>query len=101
MKKILLLSALAGGIATGAQAQQLPNSSFDTFETGYNQVGVQPTSWKGSNVNQTVEVPLWGNQNKKQQLIWNDQQSVKMVNKFVGVMSIGSNAPAYITLGQP
>lgn len=101
MKKILLLSALAGGIATGAQAQQLPNSSFDTFETGYNQVGEQPTSWKGSNVNQTVKVPLWGNQNKKQQLIWNDQQSVKMVNKFVGVASIGSNAPAYITLGQP
>lgn len=99
MKKILLLSALAGGIATGAQAQQLPNSSFDTFETGYNQVGEQPTSWKGSNVNQTVW--FFGNQNKKEQLIWNDQKSVKMVNKYVGVGKIGSNAPAYITLGQP
>ena len=48
MKKILLLSALAGGIATGAQAQfQVANSDFEQWEDvnydSYN--GPEPLNW--------------------------------------------------------
>ncbi len=101
MKKLLLTLSVFAGIMT-ANAQQI-GGEFDSFETGYNSVGVQPTGWKGSNVNQTV----FG-QNKKQELIFEDtgrsNKSVKMVNKFVGInlgIKIGANAPAYITLGNP
>lgn len=48
MKKILLLSAMAGGIATGAQAQfQVANSDFEQWENvsykSYN--GPEPLNW--------------------------------------------------------
>lgn len=104
MKKLLLTLSVCAGIAT-TNAQQI-GGEFDSFETGYNSVGVQPVGWKGSNVNQTVKVPFLGNQTKKQQLIYEEisgkqNSCVKMVNTFVGVLSIGSNAPAYITLGTP
>lgn len=103
MKKLLLTLSVFAGI-TMANAQQI-GGEFDSFETGYNSVGVQPVGWKGSNVNQTVKV-LGMNQTKKQQLIYEEtagkqNSCVKMVNTFVGVLSIGSNAPAYITLGTP
>lgn len=103
MKKLLLTLSVCAGIMT-ANAQQI-GGEFDSFETGYNSVGVQPVGWKGSNVNQTVKV-LGMNQTKKQQLIYEEtagkqNSCVKMVNTFVGVLSIGSNAPAYITLGTP
>lgn len=103
MKKIFTFAALL--CATWMNAQQL-SGDFNNFETGYNTVGVQPVGWKGSNVNQTVKVPIFGNQTKKQQLIYEDvegrsSKSVKMVNTFVGVLKLGSNAPAYISLGTP
>lgn len=102
MKKTLALISLFASFY--GYAQQLPNSDFSSFteqnET-WNSVGVEPTDWKGSNVNQTVKFIV--EYNKKEQLIWqtDENDGVKMVNKYVGVSSFGSNAPAYITLGQP
>lgn len=99
MKKILTAALFA--IGASGFAQQLTNSSLAEVETGWNNVGVQPKGWKGSNVNQTVKVI--GETNKQQQLIWqtDEKDGIKMVNKFVGVGKLGSNAPAYVTLGQP
>ena len=64
--------------------------------------GTEPFSWTASNVNQKVVA------SKKAVLVTPDADrtketghSVKMVNTYVGAMGIGSNAPAYITLGKP
>lgn len=102
MKKIFTFAALL--CATWMNAQQI-SGEFDNYEAGYNSVGVQPVGWKGSNVNQTVKVIFW-EQTKQQQLVYEEAvgrtgKSVKMVNTFVGVGNIGSNAPAYISLGTP
>ena len=48
---ILVLSLLCFTLAHG---QQLPNSSFENFETGFNSAGVQPVGWNGANVSKTV-----------------------------------------------
>ncbi len=97
MKKLLLTLSVCAGIMT-ANAQQI-EGEFDSFETGYNSVGVQPIGWKGSNVKQKVGLSV------SKQMIFEDtghsNKSVKMVNNWVGVFGIGSNAPAYITLGNP
>lgn len=98
MKKLLLTLSVFAGIVT-ANAQQI-GGDFDSFETGYNSVGVQPIGWKGSNVNQTVFL------NVKKQMVFEDNggylnKAVKMVNNKVEAFGIGSNAPAYITLGNP
>lgn len=97
MKKLLLTLSVCAGIMT-ANAQQI-EGEFDSFETGYNSVGVQPIGWKGSNVKQKVVLSV------SKQMIFEDtghsNKSVKMVNNWVGVFGIGSNAPAYITLGNP
>lgn len=98
MKKLLLTLSVFAGIVT-ANAQQI-GGDFDSFETGYNSVGVQPIGWKGSNVNQTVLL------NVKKQMVFEDNggylnKAVKMVNNKVEAFGIGSNAPAYITLGNP
>jgi hypothetical protein len=66
----------------------------------YLRPGTQPDGWEASNVNQKVFIE------KKETLVTPDGgrmggSSARMENKFVGVMSIGSNAPAYITLGVP
>lgn len=103
MKKIFTFAALL--CATWMNAQQL-SGGFDNYESGYNSVGVQPIGWKGSNVNQTVKVGGFWNKTKQQQLVYEEVvgrtgKSVKMVNTFVGVLNIGSNAPAYISLGTP
>ena len=106
MKKIFTFAALL--CATWMNAQQI-GGDFDNFETGYNTVGVQPVGWKGSNVNQTVKVeilPGFGfDQSATKELIFQEEgrnaQCVKLVNTFVGVSNIGSNAPAYISLGTP
>lgn len=104
MKKLLLTLSVCAGIMT-VNAQQI-GGEFDSFETGYNSVGVQPIGWKGSNVNQTVKVGGFFDQTAKKQLIYeetNGKQNscIKMTNTFVGVLSYGSNAPAYISLGTP
>ncbi|MDR0749694.1 MAG: PCMD domain-containing protein [Tannerellaceae bacterium] len=66
----------------------------------YLRPGTQPAGWEASNVNQKVLIE------KKETLVTPDGgraggASARMENKFVGVMTIGSNAPAYITLGVP
>ena len=114
MKKILsatcaMMLASAGMMAN---AQQLPNFGFEDWKTacgntygmddktGYRQrPGVEPDGWNGSSVNQTVIL------NKKQDLVFqvieDGDTVVKLQNKFVGVFSIGSTAPGYLTLGTP
>ena len=114
MKKILsatcaMMLASAGMMAN---AQQLPNVGFEDWKTacgntygmddktGYRQrPGVEPDGWNGSSVNQTVIL------NKKQDLVFqvieDGDTVVKLQNKFVGVFSIGSTAPGYLTLGTP
>ena len=88
---------LACCFGLNAHAQQI-NGDFDAFETGYNGTGVQPVGWYGSNVNylgqKGVQVyEAEGRTNK----------AVQLVNTWVGIkfFGLGSNAPAYITLGKP
>jgi hypothetical protein len=66
----------------------------------YLRPGTQPEGWEASNVNQKVLI------SKEEVLVTPDAGrtgdfSARMENKFIGVMNIGSNAPAYITLGVP
>lgn len=96
MKKIFTFAALF--CATLTNAQQI-GGEFDKFETGYNSVGVQPVGWKGSNVKQKVFISV------SKQMVFEDSgrtnKAVKMTNAWVGKYGIGSNAPSYITLGNP
>lgn len=122
MKKILLLSALAGGIATGAQAQQLPNVGFENWkgrgncgqtiqasttsggptdkETLQTRPGDEPTDWNGTSVRQRVFLEA------TEELIFKKNDTAhgnyaSLVNKYVSKYGIGANAPAYLTFGQP
>lgn len=106
MKK-LLLTGLLLICSTSIDAQQIPNGGFDDYDTGWNGIGIQPKEWNGSNVSQKVS-----GFTAKQQEVYSDEnypsgdgKSVKLVNTlayatFLG-QKIGSNAPAYITLGSP
>lgn len=108
MKKKLLSLLLLGGLTLTAGAQQLPNIGFANWKsasgsteafgasTGFRQrPGVEPTDWNGSSVNQKVGLE------KKETLIYNENQTVKMQNKYVSVLGIGSVAPGFINLGTP
>ena len=111
MKRVYTLLLLSGALTL--HAQQI-NGSFDgewLADTIGNasipgtllRPGTQPGGWQASNVNQKVLMT------KKAVLVTPDADrtkvdegySVKMVNTYVGVGQIGSNAPAYITLGAP
>lgn len=96
MKKIFTFAALL--CATWMNAQQI-GGEFDNYEPGYNSVGVQPVGWKGSNVKQKVGLSV------SKQMVFEDSgrtnKAVKMTNAWVGTWGIGSNAPSYITLGNP
>lgn len=92
---IMLLTALA------AEAQQLPNSGFETFEAGFNGAGSQPVGWKGSNVKKTVigitvSAPLIF-----QETNGRTGNCVKIENDAVGAAGITEDAPAYISYGTP
>lgn len=72
----------------------------------YLRPGTQPSGWEASNVHQKVYIPT----PVKEVLVTPDAgrdggTSVRMENKFVGTtvfgQKVGSNAPAYITLGVP
>lgn len=107
MKKILsatcaMMLASAGMMAN---AQQLPNGNFDGTwvdckPDGSNVVGVQPEGWMASNVYKkpyswfpaTTSILV----NKEDE---NGKVSVSMLNDFVGLGTLGANAPGYITLG--
>lgn len=98
MKKVSFLSFLflAGGLCISAQT--FPSGDFNTFETGWNGVGVQPTGWKGSNVNQFSLAKI---QEVYEETSGRNGSAVKLVNTAAGMWGIGANAPAYITLGSP
>ena len=100
-------------IATIAvQAQKIPNGSFDSWKgscgdtyqssrTEYRQrPGDEPTSWNGSSINQKVSIAT-----KSETLIFKSTgrngSAVKMQNKYVGAMGIGSNAPGFISFATP
>ena len=113
MRKIYAFLLLFAAVAV--QAQYLPNSNFDNwkascgsteaFGTGSlsspktgemrQRPGVEPVDWNGSSINQKVVME------KKQELVFNDGNSVKLQNIYVGAFGIGSVAPGYITLGTP
>ena len=119
MKKfftILLLSAV-----TTVQAQyHIPNGSFELWKGGAGSTyqssdgslgggktalgmrqrpGDEPLYWEGSSINQKVSME------KKEVLIEsvsaNGSTAVKMTNKDVKVMGIGSTAPAFISFATP
>lgn len=116
MRKILLTALLAAGGLT-ASAQYLPNGDFELWKTTCgksdqtsfngafpyspvglkNRPGIEPEDWNGSNVNQTVLM------NKKEPglVTKGSENFVRLQNKFVGVGTFGSNAPAFINFATP
>lgn len=124
MKNSIKLLTNAGAlmlltVSLTTNAQQLPNFGFndwkgtcgssEAFGTGgltssatgdmRQRPGDEPTGWNGSSVNQKVMME------KKETLVFKDGDEtnyfVKLQNKFVGVSTIGSVAPGYITFGTP
>ncbi|MDO4191416.1 MAG: hypothetical protein Q4D14_07040 [Bacteroidales bacterium] len=82
-------------------AQQIPNSGFETFEAGFNGAGQQPVGWKGSNVKKTVIGITVSQQLIYQETSGRTGNCVKIENKAVGAAGITEDAPAYISLGTP
>ena len=116
MKRKLLFLFFLGGLMVTAKAQQLPNYGFNSWKSecastesfgDYNEMrkrpGVEPTEWNGSSVNQAVKAIV--KIEKEQELVYNDNNTVKMVNTFVGAKifgkQIGSVAPGFINFGTP
>lgn len=116
MRKILLTALLAAGGLT-ASAQYLPNGDFQQWKTTCgksdqtsfngtfpyspvglkNRPGVEPEDWNGSNVNQTVLI----NKTESGLVTKGSKNFVKLQNKFIGVGTFGSNAPAFINFATP
>ena len=114
MKRIFTTLFVVAAAFT-AQSQHLPNGSFDSWKTSCGSTeafgtggitssktgemrqrpGIEPNDWNGSSINQKVMVE------KKQELVFNEGNAVKLKNAFVGVGTLGSVAPGYITLGTP
>lgn len=123
MKKILLAAFALTGLTAGAQ--YLPNQSFELWKGDNNcgnsiqassnmgaeatsgtekkRPGNEPTDWNGSSINQQVLM------SKQETLVFQKDRGtgdapnnyVELENKFVGVNTIGANAPAYLTFGTP
>lgn len=102
MRKFILLFAAAALSSLGMTAQQL-NGTFDGTwvdcypNNGTTAVGTQPEGWSVSNVYQMLDFTLvtpdkdrTGNETG---------HSVKMVNTWCGLGTLGATAPAYMTLG--
>lgn len=114
MKRIFTTLFVVAAVFT-AQSQHLPNGSFDSWKSSCGSTeafgtggmtssktgemrqrpGIEPNDWNGSSINQKVMME------KKQELVFNEGNAVKLRNAFVGVGSLGSVAPGYITLGTP
>ncbi len=103
MRKFILLFAAAALSSLGMTAQQL-NGTFDGTwvncypNNGTTAVGTQPEGWNVSNVFQvkpfilvTPDADRTGNEAGR--------HSVKMVNTWCGLLTMGATAPAYMTLG--
>lgn len=103
MKKIALLSLLA--LSAGTVAAQQVNGSFNgDWETCYpnggsSSSGFQPKGWGASNVHQVIAFSGLVTQGTDRTLSDATTHSVKLLNTFCGVASVGSTAPAYVTLG--
>ena len=120
MRKIFTLLFLVS--FAFAQAQYyIPNSGFEnwkgscgsTYQSSHGKLfgsgsalgmrqrpGDEPSDWEGSSINQKVS------QEKKQELItqsqsYNGSKAAKMENIYVGVGSIGSNAPGFMSFATP
>lgn len=118
MKKFFTLLLVSAAFT--AEAQYIPNGSFENWKGsagesyqssdgslngGSSALGLrqrpgdEPSSWNGSSVNQKV----W--MEKKETLVEQvagyTGNAVQLTNKYVGVMNIGSNAPAFINFGTP
>ncbi len=96
---------------TTTEGQDLYNGDFESWDetAGYSftsaekalspalRPGVEPTGWQGSSVNQFGLV--------QEELVTrggdDDNAYAVMTNKFVGISVLGSNAPAYLTYGDP
>ena len=116
MRKILLTALLAAGGLT-ASAQYLPNGDFQQWKTTCgksdqtsfngtfpyspvglkNRPGVEPEDWNGSNVNQMVFI----NKTESGLVTKGSENFVKLQNKFIGVGTFCSNAPAFINFATP
>lgn len=126
MRKILLTALLAAGGLT-ASAQYLQNEGFKYWKkecgktdqtskyknkvnapAGFLQPrpGTEPCYWNGSNVYQTVVVPLLGSvPAKNSELVTTsmrgDSEVVKLKNVHMGVSKYSSEAPAFINFATP
>lgn len=116
-QKFLLLAALAGGGNLGAQAQQLLNGGFENWDDcvvyrGKNVatklVGTDPVNWNGSNISQ--KGASLGKDKDDDKLVTKvagngGKSAVYLQNRFEGVnlglLKVGSVAPAYVSLGTP
>lgn len=123
MKKLYKTISVALFLALGlsATAQQLPNVGFESWKSACGSTeafgtggmtssktgemrqrpGVEPSDWNGSNINQKVIM-----QKQEDGLVTkgtdaNGGSCAQLTNVFVGVGSIGSTAPGYLTLGTP
>ena len=61
--------------------------------------GNEPSDWEGSSINQKVGLPASKTLIEKES--YNGGSAVKMSNQFVGVGSLGSNAPGFISFATP
>lgn len=98
MKKIALLSLLA--LSAGPLTAQQINGTFDgTWET-CETIGQQPKGWKSANINEMGQqaelVKLTDGVSGKGVLMSNE-----WVGMSFGTMSVGQNAPGYLSLGTP
>ena len=90
----------------------LPNGGFEEWkETSGSSLqvgkgmlqrpGTEPADWNGSSINQKVSLISVTKELISQTEDEQGGKAVRMTNTFVGIMGMGSNAPAYITLGTP
>ena len=98
-KTLAVLTIVSLSSFSNLKAQyQMPNSGFETFQTGFNGVGEQPTGWYASNVSQMLGITgvLVGSASGR-----TGGNCVYLHNEDVGAMGITAPAYAYISLGKP
>ncbi len=98
MKKIALLSLLA--LSAGPLTAQQINGTFDDAWETCETIGQQPKGWKSANINEMGQqaelVKLTDGVSGKGVLMSNE-----WVGMSFGTMSVGQNAPGYLSLGTP
>ena len=95
---ILMLSVL--NFSSLKAQYQVVNSGFETFETGWNGEGQQPTGWKGSNVKVTT-LGVTVKTTLVTSAAGRTGNCVYLHNEMSGAAGIEAPAYAYISLGQP